>query len=103
MNALLEIHDLHAGYGKVQVLHGVSLVVPEGRMVAIVGPNGAGKTTVFNALTGQEVATTAYTGSGEETNVASVKVPDPRLDFLFEMFIITLIHRYEYSLFNIWV
>ncbi|HEY7581810.1 MAG TPA: ATP-binding cassette domain-containing protein, partial [Acetobacteraceae bacterium] len=48
MTALLRIESLCAGYGKVEVLHGVSLVVPEGRTVAIVGPNGAGKTTLMS-------------------------------------------------------
>ncbi len=52
MTALLRVDRLHAGYGKVEVLHGVSLVVPEGCMVAIVGPNGAGKTTLLSAIMG---------------------------------------------------
>ena len=49
---LLEITALRAGYGHVEVLHGVSLSVPEGRIVAIVGPNGAGKTTLMGAIMG---------------------------------------------------
>jgi branched-chain amino acid transport system ATP-binding protein len=52
MTAMLRIDTLRAGYGKVEVLHGVSLVVPEGSMVAIVGPNGAGKTTLLGATIG---------------------------------------------------
>jgi branched-chain amino acid transport system ATP-binding protein len=52
MTALLQVDDLRAGYGKVEVLHGVSLAVQEGRMVAIVGPNGAGKTTLMGAVMG---------------------------------------------------
>ncbi len=52
MTALLEIAGLRAGYGHVEVLHGVSLVVPDGRIVAIVGPNGAGKTTLMAAVMG---------------------------------------------------
>jgi branched-chain amino acid transport system ATP-binding protein len=52
VTAILRIDNVHAGYGKVEVLHGVSLVVPEGRMVAIVGPNGAGKTTLMSATMG---------------------------------------------------
>ncbi len=51
MNAL-EIVGLRAGYGRLEVLHGVSLAVPEGRIVAIVGPNGAGKTTLMSAVMG---------------------------------------------------
>jgi branched-chain amino acid transport system ATP-binding protein len=49
---LLELEGLRAGYGHVEVLHGVSLTVPEGQMVAIVGPNGAGKTTLMSAVMG---------------------------------------------------
>lgn len=49
---LLHIDGLRAGYGKVEVLHGVSLSVAEGSMVAIVGPNGAGKTTLMSAVMG---------------------------------------------------
>jgi branched-chain amino acid transport system ATP-binding protein len=52
MTALLRVEGLHAGYDKVEVLHGISLVVPEGRMIAIVGPNGAGKTTLLSAIMG---------------------------------------------------
>jgi branched-chain amino acid transport system ATP-binding protein len=49
---LLKIDGLRAGYGHVEVLHGVSLTVPAGSMVAIVGPNGAGKTTLMGAIMG---------------------------------------------------
>ena len=49
---LLAVAGLHAGYGRVSVLHGVSLTVPAGRIVAIVGPNGAGKTTLMGAVMG---------------------------------------------------
>ena len=52
MSALLELEAVRAGYGHVEVLHGVSLSVPEGQMVAIVGPNGAGKTTLLGAIMG---------------------------------------------------
>ena len=52
MTALLAIEGLRAGYGHVEVLHGVSLHVDEGRIVAIVGPNGAGKTTLMGAIMG---------------------------------------------------
>ncbi|MBS0559053.1 MAG: ABC transporter ATP-binding protein [Proteobacteria bacterium] len=49
---LLQVEALHAGYGHVEALRGVSLAVPEGRMVALVGPNGAGKTTLMSAVMG---------------------------------------------------
>ena len=49
---VLQLEELRAGYGHVEVLHGVSLLVPGGKMVAIVGPNGAGKSTLLNFATG---------------------------------------------------
>src|SRR2546428_3182357 len=50
--ALLEVHDIHAGYGKMEILKGVSLRVETGQVVSIIGPNGAGKSTVFKTLFG---------------------------------------------------
>ena len=52
MSALLEIRDLHVAYGKVEAVHGVSLVVDVARIVTVIGPNGAGKTTLLAAIMG---------------------------------------------------
>jgi branched-chain amino acid transport system ATP-binding protein len=49
---MLTIKDLHAGYGSSEVLHGATLTVPQGRLVAVIGPNGAGKTTTMRAISG---------------------------------------------------
>ncbi|WP_043838267.1 ABC transporter ATP-binding protein [Muricoccus aerilatus] len=49
---MLEIDDLHAGYGGSSVLKGVSLHLRQGEFVAVVGPNGAGKTTLFKTISG---------------------------------------------------
>ncbi len=49
---MLEVKDLSAGYGRVQVLWNVDLSVREREIVALVGPNGAGKTTLLRALSG---------------------------------------------------
>ncbi|WP_457947221.1 ABC transporter ATP-binding protein [Pseudarthrobacter sp. alpha12b] len=49
---LLELTDVTASYGPVQVLEGVSLSVPEGGSVGILGANGAGKTTTLRAISG---------------------------------------------------
>ncbi len=49
---MLEIRDLRAGYGQVQVLHGVDLDVAEGEIVALLGSNGAGKSTLNNNVSG---------------------------------------------------
>jgi branched-chain amino acid transport system ATP-binding protein len=50
MAALLELEDVRARYGPVQALHGVSLSVDEGQIVAVLGANGAGKTTTLRAI-----------------------------------------------------
>jgi len=49
---MLEIRRLETGYGKKQVLFGLSLEVREGEIVALIGPNGAGKSTVLKAVCG---------------------------------------------------
>jgi branched-chain amino acid transport system ATP-binding protein len=50
--SLLEVVDLDAGYGDLQVLSGVDIHVDDGEYVTIVGPNGAGKSTVMKAIVG---------------------------------------------------
>src|SRR4051812_21616722 len=52
MPPALELDGVVAAYGRVEVLHGVSLVVPAGAVVALLGPNGAGKTTTLRAISG---------------------------------------------------
>ena len=49
---LLEVEDLHAGYGKAEVLSGLKLRAEAGQVVTVIGPNGAGKSTLLNALMG---------------------------------------------------
>jgi len=52
MPALLELSDVTARYGQVVALHGVSLTVEDGEIVALLGANGAGKTTTLRAVSG---------------------------------------------------
>jgi branched-chain amino acid transport system ATP-binding protein len=49
---LLELRGVRASYGKIEVLHGLDLQVPGGKIVAILGPNGAGKTTTLRVISG---------------------------------------------------
>jgi branched-chain amino acid transport system ATP-binding protein len=49
---LVEIRGLRAGYGAIEVLHGIDLVIPAGSVTALLGPNGAGKTTTLRTLAG---------------------------------------------------
>ena len=49
---MLQVENLVAGYGKVQVLHGLSLTVERGQLVTLIGSNGAGKTTTLRAVSG---------------------------------------------------
>ena len=50
--ALLQVTDLHAGYGRAEVLTGLNFNLQKGQVVTIIGPNGAGKSTMLNALMG---------------------------------------------------
>ena len=52
MILLLEVKDIHASYGKFEILKGVTLNVDEGEIVCMIGPNGAGKSTVFRTIFG---------------------------------------------------
>jgi len=49
---MLEIKDLHVSYGGIQALRGVSLNVPDGKIVTLIGANGAGKSTLMRTISG---------------------------------------------------
>ncbi|MEC5216295.1 branched-chain amino acid transport system ATP-binding protein [Actimicrobium sp. GrIS 1.19] len=66
MTALLDIHDLHAYYGKSHVLHGVNLVVNEGEIVSLLGRNGVGRSTTVRSAMGLVQATGSILFKGEE-------------------------------------
>jgi branched-chain amino acid transport system ATP-binding protein len=88
---MLEVRDLHAGYGALRILRGIDMKIEAGEVVAVLGANGVGKTTLNNALTGllrptqgsiawlgEEIA-----GASPERIVASglVQVPEGRRIF----------------------
>ncbi|MEO7427775.1 MAG: ABC transporter ATP-binding protein [Acidimicrobiales bacterium] len=54
---MLELIGVRAAYGRIEVLHGVDLVVPRGSVMALLGPNGGGKTTTLKVASGQVAAT----------------------------------------------
>jgi len=73
---LLSVRGLRAGYGTIEVLHGIDLDVPVGSVVAVLGPNGAGKTTLLSVLSGLHPA------GGGEVLLAGRRVNGARADDL---------------------
>jgi branched-chain amino acid transport system ATP-binding protein len=49
---MLEIENLVTGYGKIEILHGINMKIPDSEMTVVIGPNGAGKSTIFRAIFG---------------------------------------------------
>ena len=66
MSGLLQISGLHAGYGKMEVLHGIDLTVAAGRSLCLIGPNGAGKSTVLHSIYGFAQVTAGSIRAGGE-------------------------------------
>ena len=68
----LELIDVRAGYGTINVLHGVTLKLPRGKVLALLGPNGAGKSTTVQVLGGRVVPTSGCLHvAGRHVNGAS--------------------------------
>ena len=63
---VLVLDEVHAAYGLVKVLHGISLEVAEGEVVVVLGANGAGKTTTMRAICGMVPTTGSIRMNGEE-------------------------------------
>jgi branched-chain amino acid transport system ATP-binding protein len=76
--ALLEVNDIHAHYGGIEALKGVSLSVQEGEVVTLIGSNGAGKSTTLRAITGLTPASSgSVTIDGEDiTRVPAHEIVD---------------------------
>jgi branched-chain amino acid transport system ATP-binding protein len=68
------LEDIQAGYGRVQILHGVSVSVARGDIAALIGPNGAGKSTLLRAATGMvRVTQGAIRLDGRDLTRASIE------------------------------
>jgi branched-chain amino acid transport system ATP-binding protein len=81
---ILEILDLHAAYGRIEVLRGVNLRVPKGAVVALLGPNGAGKSTLLKVISGQMEPTSG------DIHMAGVHVKGARPEDLAQLGLTTV-------------
>ena len=72
---MLVVNDLHAYYGSIEALHGVSLNVNDKEIVALIGSNGAGKTTLLNSISGHITKTGQITFEGQDIT----KVPPHKI------------------------
>ena len=73
---MLVVRDVSAGYGKLQVINGVSIEASPGEIAVIVGPNGSGKSTVLRTIAG---LTTVYRGSIELDGAQLVGIPPHKI------------------------
>jgi branched-chain amino acid transport system ATP-binding protein len=76
-DALLEVAGLHAGYGPIEVLHGLDLSVGAGEVVVVLGANGAGKTTTMRAISGTIARRGSVRFDGKEiTKLGAAEIVD---------------------------
>jgi branched-chain amino acid transport system ATP-binding protein len=81
---ILEVVDLHAAYGRIEVLRGVDLKVPRGAVVALLGPNGGGKSTLLKVISGQMEKTSGH------VHMAGVNVHGANADDLARLGLTTI-------------
>ena len=70
---LLDVQDLHAGYGRAEVLTGLNFHLDAGQVVTVIGPNGAGKSTTLNALMGVLPSTGRIVFDGQDVSKATLE------------------------------
>jgi branched-chain amino acid transport system ATP-binding protein len=81
---ILDVINLHAAYGRIEVLRGVNLTVPKGAVVALLGPNGAGKSTLLKVISGQMAPTSG------DIHLAGVHVKGAKPDDLARVGLTTI-------------
>ena len=81
---ILEVADVHAAYGRIEVLRGVDLRVPRGAVLALLGPNGAGKSTLLKVISGQMQQTSG------DIHMAGVHVTNAKPDDLAQLGLTTI-------------
>jgi branched-chain amino acid transport system ATP-binding protein len=71
---VLELHGVRAGYGRIEVLHGLDLTVGEGEIIAVIGANGAGKSTLLKVISGVvRISAGSVEFEGERIDVLGVE------------------------------
>lgn len=82
--ALLEVDGVKSGYGEMEILHGVSMHLDKGEIVAVLGPNGAGKSTLIKTVFGLLKSTTGSIrfAGGEITGMAPEKLVTMGLSYV---------------------
>lgn len=70
---ILKVSSLHAGFGKAEVLHGISLTLQPGGVITVIGPNGAGKSTTLNTLMGLLPASGQIEFEGQDITEATLE------------------------------
>lgn len=84
---VLELRGLHAGYGAMDILHGVDLAIGRGRSLCLVGPNGAGKSTVLHSIFGfTRIKAGKIIALGRDVTqlTSSAKLKDARIAYILQ-------------------
>lgn len=78
---ILQLQELRAGYGKMQILHGFNLAVGKGQSLCLIGPNGAGKSTILHAIFGfcSIFSGRILSGNGSEQRDVASLTPSEKL------------------------
>ena len=72
---MIEVKDLRVHYGGIVALDGISLIIPDGKIISIVGANGAGKSTTINAISGMvKIQSGSVTLDGESLIVSPQEI-----------------------------